>query len=263
MNTADALSLNNLSIGYRQHGDCDIIVLDSLDAALPSGSLTCLLGPNGAGKSTLLKTLAGFLQPLSGSITANGRDFLQLTDAERARTVAVVLTSRVSADNMTVEELVMLGRSPYTGFFGIPGRQDREVADTTIELCGIGDLRLRRVATLSDGERQKAMIARALAQATPFILLDEPSAFLDYPSKVEMMLLLRRLAESSGKTILLSTHDLDIALQTADNLWLVDRRLGLTQGSPDQLGASGDIGRYFNSPHIHYNAAEARFRLSN
>ena len=168
-------------------------VTSNINASLHSGELTCLLGPNGAGKSTLLKTLSAFIPPLKGEIRIMGKNLREYTDAGLAKVIGVVLTERLGLANMSVEELVGLGRAPYTGFFGNLSKSDREIVDEAISLVKIGDLRGRMVQTLSDGERQKAMIAKALAQQTPVIFLDEPTAFLDYPSKVEIMQLLLRL----------------------------------------------------------------------
>lgn len=190
----------DLTTGYRRHSG-NRIVTGHISASLRSGELTCLLGPNGAGKSTLLKTLSGFLPPVSGSVEVCGRPLREYTDRELARLLGVVLTERPVLDNMTVTELVMLGRSPYTGFWGRGNAEDKAIVDESLELVGISRMAKRLVTTLSDGERQKAMIAKALAQATPIIFLDEPTAFLDYPSKVEMMRLLHRLAHTHDKTI--------------------------------------------------------------
>lgn len=217
------IQLHNLTIGYRskkrQH-----IVADHLNATLQEGELTCLLGSNGAGKSTLLRTLSAFQPQLAGEILMEGRDLGSYSDKERARLVSVVLTERLEVYGLSVSELIALGRSPYTGFWGGLEANDREVVQWAMDQTGITLLSHRKVHTLSDGERQKVMIAKALAQETPVIYLDEPTAFLDYPSKVEMMQLLHRLSRSTGRTIFLSTHDLELALQTADKIWLLRRK---------------------------------------
>ena len=178
-----------------------------------------------------------------------------------ARSIAVVLTNRPSTMNMTVEELVAVGRSPYTSFFGALHAADKEVVDKSISLVGIDDLRHRNVNTLSDGERQKALIAKALAQQTQIIFLDEPTAFLDYPSKVEIMKLLYVIAREEGKTIFMSTHDLELALQIADKIWLLDKTHGLQIGIPEDLAFRGLLGEYFERGGLRFNYSTGQFEI--
>lgn len=161
--------------------------------------------------------------------------------------------------NLTVYDVVSMGRSPYTGFWGSLGSKDIEVVEESIELVRINDLRDRRIDTLSDGERQKVMIAKTLSQQTPVIILDEPTAFLDYPSKVEMMQLLQRLARERGKTVFLSTHDIELALHIADRIWLLDKTLGFRAGTPEELSLAGDIGRFFRREGIEYDPESRHF----
>lgn len=205
-----------MAIGYGKK-----VVAQNLYARMPAGRLACLVGENGMGKTTLLKTIAGFQRPLSGKLYLQGREAAGLTRKDHSRLLSIVLTQKPEVQNITVRELVGLGRSPYTGFWGSLSDADKAVVDEAIEMAGIARLGGRTVSTLSDGERQKAMIARALAQQTPILLLDEPTAFLDYPSKVDMMRLLRRMSAEMGKTILLSTHDLELASQFADTLFYI------------------------------------------
>lgn len=219
----NTIQLNKLSIGYSEKGTRKKIIAQDICATLYGGQLTCLLGENGAGKSTLLRTLSAFIPPLKGNVVVKGKSLGEYSDKERARLIGVVLTERPELQHMTVQELVAMGRSPYTGFWGTLSKEDKTIADDALRMVGMDTMATRIVDTLSDGERQKAMIAKALAQQTPVIFLDEPTAFLDYPSKVETMLLLRRLAHETGKIILLSTHDVELALQTADTLWLMKR----------------------------------------
>lgn len=249
-----SLRLHHLSTGYRQK-----VVARGLNATLEGGQLTCLLGPNGAGKSTLLRTLCAFQPPLEGRIEIDGCDIDTLTPKDVSTRIAVVLTDRVDVHGLRVSDLVGMGRMPYTGFWGRLQDADLEAVAEAIRLVGIEALVNREVDTLSDGERQKVMIAKALAQQTPVILLDEPTAFLDFPSKVEMMLLLRRLAHDTGRAILLSTHDLDMALQTADTLWLLSQSEGLTMGTPQQLAESDQLSRFFQSPHMRFDKLSMRF----
>ena len=205
--------LQSLSIGYSHK-----VIAADINAQIKGGELTCLIGRNGTGKSTLMRTLAGFLKPLGGTALLDGRDVSRLSPAERSHLISVVLTDRVDVDGMRVQDLVSVGRQPYTGFFGKMSSDDEEVVNKAIADVGMTDFAGRQVNSLSDGERQKVMIAKALAQQTPVILLDEPTAFLDYPSKKEMFQMLSQLCHEQGKAVLVSTHDLDIALPIADNV---------------------------------------------
>lgn len=213
----ETLVLENLTVGYRQ-GRRRHEVLHGISQTFTSGTLTCLLGPNGIGKSTLLKTLAGFQPPLAGSATILGKPLRDYSRHQLSLVVGVVLTGRGDVRNLTVGEVVGLGRSPYTGFWGRLRDEDRRVVAWAMSTVGIGRLAGRMVQTLSDGEMQKVMIAKALAQQTPIVLLDEPTAFLDFESKVETMRLLVDLAHREHKTVILSTHDLQLAARFADAL---------------------------------------------
>ena len=243
----DSMILKQLSIGYHSKRQNRVLV-SGMNASLQAGELTTLIGSNGAGKSTLLRTLAGFQKPLSGEILLydSSEDWMDGMEAEArycsldqfsvknlAKKIAVVLTVAPAVTSIRVDELVGMGRSPYTRFWGGLSSADKKIVDEAMQWVGIDNLKNRMFHTLSDGERQKVMIAKALAQQTDMILLDEPTAFLDYPSKVELLQLLSRLAHDLGKAILLSTHDLELALQLSDTLWLLDS--GLHVGSPRQL----------------------------
>lgn len=208
------ISLSQLSVGYTLSHP----VISDINLELRSGQLACLIGENGIGKSTLLKTLTGFLPKLKGSLLLGNRDIESFSQRELARQVSIVLTQKPDLQNLTIEEIIGLGRSPYTGFFGRLRAEDRKVVDDAIATMGIEKLRGRMIQTLSDGERQKVMIAKALAQETSIILLDEPTAFLDFPSKAETFLSLQRMAHERDKLILLSTHDLELAVRFADSL---------------------------------------------
>ena len=254
--------LENLTIGYAYKNQNTHIVLSGISASLQAGELTCLLGANGVGKSTLLRTLSAFQPKLGGRIVlADGRELDSYTDRELSRTVGVVLTEKPDVRNMTARELIGLGRSPYTGFWGTLNDEDRRVVEESIAMMGISDLASRMVHTLSDGERQKVMIAKALAQQTPVIYLDEPSAFLDFPTKVEVMLLLRRICREAQKTVFLSTHDLELALQTADMLWLMDRQQPLSTGTPRQLADDGTLSRFVERPGIVFDHSSLTVRI--
>ena len=232
-------------------------------AGINSGELTCLLGANGVGKSTLLRTLSAFQPKLSGEIRIQGKEIGSYTDKQLSKVISVVLTEKCDIRNMTSVELIGLGRSPYTGFWGTLSKEDKEVVDHAINLVGISHLAHRMVHTLSDGERQKVMIAKALAQETPVIILDEPTAFLDFPSKVEMMQLLHQLSRQTDKTIFLSTHDLELALQIADKIWLMDKANGVTIGTPEDLSLDGTLSSFFARKGIVFDLETGLFRVNN
>ena len=246
------IQIESLSTGYLGKNNVTIVAHD-INASIHGGELTCLLGPNGAGKSTLLRTLSAFLPPVKGDITIMGRNLRDYSDKELAKTIGVVLTEKTDLRNMSVEDLIGLGRSPYTGFWGNLNQEDRKVVAKAIEMVGISALKDRMIQTLSDGERQKVMIAKALAQETPIIFLDEPTAFLDFPSKVEIMQLLHNLSRTTGKTIFLSTHDLELALQIADTIWLMDKEKGVMIGTPDKLASDGSLNSFFSQRGINFD----------
>ncbi len=255
-----SLEIENLSIGYRRKGE-DRVVASGLSSPIMAGSLTCLLGANGIGKSTLLRTLAGFQPKLSGQIRLSGRGIEQYSTRMLARQISVVLTERVSIRNLTARGLVSFGRSPYTDYWGHLSPEDHARVDRAISVLGIDHLADRHVDRLSDGEKQKVLIAKALAQDTPIILLDEPTAFLDFPSKVEIMHTLHALCQSMAKTIFLSTHDLELALQIADTIWLMDQNARLHIGAPEDLALRGTLSTFFQRKGIIFDAQSGLFRV--
>ena len=212
------ITLSHLSVGYK----VGHAVVSDINLTLQSGKLASLIGANGVGKSTLLKTLTGFLPKLEGSLLLDGKDISEFSQRALARQISIVLTQKPDVQNLTVEEIIGLGRSPYTGFFGKLHANDQQIVDESITAVGIEKLKNRMIQTLSDGERQKVMIAKALAQQTPVIFLDEPTAFLDFSSKVETFQLLQRMAHEMGKLILLSSHDLELAVRFSDTLLQVN-----------------------------------------
>ena len=224
----------DLSIGYRT-GKKEKIVHQHLNFQLHAGELTCLLGANGAGKSTLLRTLSASQPSLEGELLILDKTVSAYTEKERSRTIGVVLTDKTFTGGLSVYELVALGRQPHTGFFGRLTKEDRRIVEEAMENVGIAHKARNYTAELSDGERQKVMIAKALVQECPLILLDEPTAFLDVVSRIEIMHLLHRLAVEQNKAILLSTHDIEQALVLSDKLWL------LTKGEGLQYGVTEDI----------------------
>ena len=247
-----------LIIGYTQNGKRQKIVHDSLQLQLFAGELTCLLGLNGAGKSTLLRTFCGFQQSLRGEILVHGRPLSDYSQAELSRMIGLVLTEKTNVGGITVRELVALGRHPYTGFFGKLKTIDKQVVTESLEAVGMTDKASQYVSELSDGERQKAMIAKVLSQQCPIILLDEPTAFLDVTSRIETMLLLHRIAIEQQKAILLSTHDLDLAIQMSDCLWLMERKRPIACGSPEDLILSGTFATFFNKESITFDASTGK-----
>lgn len=258
---AVSLCTEMLTIGYRTNKG-DRVIEEGISLSLDAGELICLIGPNGAGKSTLMKTLSGFLPPLAGDVIIAGKSLSSYSGMDLAKTVSVVLTERINVENMTVSELVGLGRSPYADFWGSLSARDKAVVEESLNLVGISGLSDRNVTSLSDGERQKAMIAKAIAQETPVIILDEPTAFLDYPSKAEIMKLLKSLAKNKNKTVFLSTHDLEIAFQIADKLILMDNVQGVTSGNIRDLACDGTLNRYFDKGCVSFDRESMRFLIS-
>ena len=240
-----ALATQALTIGYAPVRRAPKPVARDLELSVRRGQVVCLLGPNGAGKSTLLRTLAGLQKPLAGQVNLEGHDLYGMTAQERARNVAVVLTDRVNPGLLTGWGLVALGRTPHTGFMGTLTPADERAVQEAVEAVGATALADRPVIELSDGERQKLMIARALAQETPLILLDEPTAFLDAPRRVEILTLLRDLARDVGRAVVVSTHEVHLALEIADVLWLMDGRGGFSAGPPSTLVSDGSFNAAF------------------
>lgn len=227
MNT---LKISNLSIGYKSKE-----IASDLNAKLESGKLTCLVGRNGVGKSTLLRTLAGFQPSLGGEMMLGDRLLADMDMRQKARHISVVLTGRPELQQMTVYDIVSMGRSPYTDMWGKMRDEDNAIVEACIRQVGIESLASRNIETLSDGECQKVMIAKALAQQTPIILLDEPTAFLDYPSKAETMRLLKQIAIENHAALLLSTHDMEMAIRMADQFWVMTTDHRLITGTPAEL----------------------------
>ncbi len=214
---SEIMTTHGLAAGYLP----DKLIADRLDLSLSRGDMTLLLGANGRGKSTLLRTLSGAQPALAGEVSIAGKSLADTTAADMARLISLVYTDRTHAGHLTAAELVALGRQPYTGFFGRLSADDRRIVDESLDTVGMLQFSRRYVSTLSDGERQKIMLARALAQQTPVILLDEPTSFLDIASRIETMQMLHDLAADHGKAILLSTHDIAEALPLATHAWLL------------------------------------------
>ena len=277
------ITFKNLTIGYRSKHQLRAIA-SSICASLQADELTCLIGANGVGKSTLLRTLAGFQPALEGEIVlsvkqpassssdvskdysshlsskTSGKSLSAFSAQELARIIGVVLTSKPDVAQLTAKEVVGIGRSPYTNFWGTLSPSDHQIVDDAIQQVGIPHLASHYIHELSDGERQKVMIAKALAQQTSIIILDEPTAFLDFPSKVETLQMLRRLAHEQHKSILLSTHDVELALQLSDRLWLMEEN-HLSIGTPRELAADGSLSRFINRDGIRFNEQKMRIEF--
>lgn len=249
------LRTKNLAIGY----DVTQSILESLNLSLYKGELVCLLGENGVGKSTLLKTLSKTIALLSGDIFVGKKSISALSQHALAKKMSLVLTGSMQTGMMDVIELVVLGRYPHTGWGGKLTKHDIEIVNSAMSLTGIQHLSSKKVTELSDGQLQKVMITRAVAQDSDLMILDEPTAFLDVNNRVEIMYMLKKLAEETNKTILISTHDLDLAFQVSDKLWLATKA-GITTGCPEDLILNGKIERTFCSENFHFEKATGKFK---
>ncbi|KEO74440.1 ABC transporter ATP-binding protein [Anditalea andensis] len=232
----------NLQLGYRK-GKKIFEVTSDISFSLMKGELTCLLGPNGVGKSTLLKAILGQNPPIGGVLTFRDTPIAQYDRRAMSKNISVVLTDKITSGNLTVGQLVALGRIPHTGWLGRLQDEDRSKVEHAIESTKIGYLHDRRLSELSDGQLQKVMIARALAQDGELLILDEPTAHLDLVNRYEIMHLLKDIAHRQGKSVLVVTHDLEIAIETADQFWLMECGFPLTAGLPEDLILSGEINR--------------------
>ncbi|MFE0153598.1 ATP-binding cassette domain-containing protein [Nonomuraea sp. NPDC059007] len=258
-----SLRLEALCAGYpARRGRGERRVLDGLAASAAPGELTVLIGPNGSGKSTLLKTMAGLQPPLTGRVHLDGEVLGSLSPAEVARKLAAVLTERDLPPLLSAREVAGLGRHPHTGFTGRLGPADHAVVSWALSAVNAGHLAERQVSELSDGERQRVLIARALAQEPSVILLDEPTAFLDVTSRVALMGLLRTLARDRGLVIVVSTHDLELALRVADRVWLVTAEGVLHTGTPEELTENGLIGACFDGEELSFDRQAGVFTLN-
>jgi iron complex transport system ATP-binding protein len=253
------LSAENLRVGYLLDKK-EIKVCDGMNFELKRGELVALLGPNGAGKSTLLRTLSSSLQPLSGNVYYSGRLLKNISQRDLSRKISVVLTDHTQAGGLTVSELVSLGRQPYTGFFGRLKARDLRLVDEAINSVGLSFKSNSYMAELSDGERQKAMIAKALVQETDVLLLDEPAAFLDVASKLELMALLRQIAVERDCAVLFSSHDVEQALTLSDKLWLMGRD-GLLCGGTEDMVLQGHLSDLFRSNNVRFDIGSGVYRL--
>jgi len=245
-----------LSIGHE-----NAVLFEDVELTAELASFVCLLGRNGAGKTTLLRTLAGLVQPKSGRIFLDESDLSRFTNRERAKVISVVLTDRPHVAGLSVADVVAMGRQPFTNWFGGMGDEDLVVVRDSLEAVGIEFLANRAFETLSDGERQRVMIARALAQEPRVLLLDEVTAFLDLPGRVAMMSMLRQASRRGKNITILSTHDLDLALQFADQMWVLTDARKIVTGVPEDLARTGVIAECFDSPQAVFSSATGTFEV--
>jgi len=236
----EILKTYSLSIGYENK-----TVVSDINVTLNKGDIIALVGPNGAGKSTLFKTFSTHIRPVGGKIELFGKDLMTYSPKERAKLLGIVLTERPDDMFLKVFDVVAAGRYPYTGMFGKLSEKDENEIKVSLELVGIKHLIDRVFNTLSDGEKQKVMIAKAIAQNTPVIMLDEPTAFLDYPSKIELFSLLKKLAKEQKKAILFSSHDLELLFRYTDNLWIIAKNKPFAAGQSSELLKNDVIKNYF------------------
>ncbi|MCC8088304.1 MAG: ABC transporter ATP-binding protein [Rikenellaceae bacterium] len=235
-------------------------IYDNLRIEIPHGELFVILGRNGVGKSTLLRSIAGLLRPDKGTINILGRDLDGISKRELASLTSYVSTEMLKITNLTVHDMVGMGRSPYTNWIGRLSAEDEEAVMRSIGLVGMASFADKDITTLSDGERQRIMIARALAQDTNIILLDEPTAFLDIPYKYEIASLLRELSHKEGKTIIFTTHDLNIALRLADTVCIISDGIA-SYGAPEDMVLNGTINSMLRGSPLEYNLEESKIIL--
>lgn len=254
------LKTEKLSTGYKQYHN-ERVLSKKLSLNIRNGELVCLLGPNGCGKSTLMRTIAGLQKPLAGEVFIRNSNLMRIKSRERALLISLVLTDRVEAGNLTVSDIVAVGRFPYTSQMGKLEEHDRQCIDKALKQCDLEGFAHRLYGQLSDGEKQRVMIARALAQDTPLVMLDEPTAHLDLPNRIGMMKTLRQLTKETNKAILLSTHELDLALQWADTLWLMDKQSTIHQGAPEDLVLSGAFSSVFGNDSFHFDRHSGTFKM--
>jgi iron complex transport system ATP-binding protein len=251
------LQANNISIGYNNKKENNAIA-SNINLSLKPGTLTALIGANGIGKSTLLRTLTGIQKPLSGTVVLNHKEVMDYTPADLAQHLSIVLTESLPPSNLTVYELVALGRQPYTNWVGRLSPEDHLKIDRALQLTQIQHLSGKRHFEISDGQLQKVLIARALAQDTPLIVLDEPTTHLDLQHKVNVLRLLKKLASEEGKCILYSTHDLELALQLSDEL-IVMTPDSVFQNTPDKCIEYKVFDGFFNDEGITFDSSKGTF----
>ena len=253
------LSFEELKIGFFKNG-LKRVLTPPLNASAFSGELIAIIGHNGVGKSTLLRTLTGLQSPLGGEIFVNDKNLKEFDRIEIARNIAYISTETIKTGNMTVFDLVSLGRHPHTNWFGRLDENDLSIILDSIKKTGMVDFSTKNIGELSDGELQRAMIARTLAQDTGLLIMDEPTAFLDIKNKFEIVHLMQMLTRKRGKTVIFSTHDLQTALNEADKIWMILDG-GLIEGAPEDLIINESLDLLFNDPVMKFNRDDATFKI--
>lgn len=240
INEKNILEIENLAIGFKGE------LLNNINASVMPGTLTALMGVNGVGKSCLLKTISRLNDIKNGSIKLNGIEIKKYSPLEFAQSVAVVLTEKFNVDFLRVDELIELGRSPYTGWRGELSEADKKIVATIISQIGLGSLKEKFFSQLSDGQKQKVLIARALAQNPKLLILDEPTTYLDIPSKIELIKLLKVIASQNHVAIVMSTHDLELIKDVVDAIWLIGLDGSFVKGSPAEINSAGLFKKHFH-----------------
>ncbi|MGB7785419.1 MAG: ABC transporter ATP-binding protein [Salinimicrobium sp.] len=253
------LETRDLSIGYRKKQQ-EIIVASGIDLQLHEGELVAVIGVNGVGKSTFLRTISGIQGELSGKVLIKGEDRHKLPPEELATWISLVLTEQPLSKNLSVAELVALGRQPYTNWLGSLTAEDRKMVKKALELVQIEDIQHKKCFELSDGQLQKVLIARALAQDTPVMILDEPTSHLDMYHKAQVLQLLKKLSRQTGKAIIFATHEINLALQLCDQMLLM-KKSGILQGSPQELIEKRAFEDIFPSDLIIFDSGSRSFRI--
>lgn len=256
-----AIHLDQLSVGY-QKGNSKLEILGGLNASIKHGELVCLIGENGVGKSTLLRSIAGVQKPLSGQVFVDNKPVNDYTAPDLARTISLVLTDRIFAGNLTVKEIVALGRHPYTNWLGKLEQKDVDKIDWALDITDIHKISDRIISELSDGQFQKTLIARALAQDGDIIILDEPTAHLDLSNKIIILKLLKDLSNETGKAILIATHEIEFSFQVADKIWIALKDKNLKEGTPEDLVLDGSLNQMINHNAINFDSDHGRFMVN-
>ena len=254
------LLLKSLRTGFSSGGS-EIIITNGINVSVREGELVAIIGKNGSGKSTLLRTIAGLQAPLSGKIFHKGKELQDHSRMDLARKVSYISTEQVRVSNMNVYDLVSIGRYPYTNWAGKIDSENHDIILEAIERSGMTHMITRMVGELSDGERQRAMIARVIAQNTELMVMDEPTAFLDIGSKFEILHLLHGLTRYNGRSVVFSTHDLHLAMDHADKIWLL-KDSGIVEGAPEDMMLQGEFEHIFDSAAVKYNAEHGTFIFS-
>jgi iron complex transport system ATP-binding protein len=254
------IALSNASIGYKAKAHSDNVVKSGISVYALKGELVSVIGGNGVGKSTLLRTIAGFQPSMGGDVLIRGQQVNAYREKELALIMSYVSTEIIRVPNLSVFDLVSLGRYPHTNWFGKLMDEDRDIVEEAIKSVGLRGYENRMVNYISDGERQKAMIARTLAQNTDVIVLDEPTAFLDLANKYEIVHILHELSCGKGKTVLFSTHDLTTAIAESDRMWMMLND-SVKQGAPEDLILGGDFTSLFHSEYLFFDQEKGDFRI--